>query len=91
VNQAIFSGSRETASTLITLRESRELIRKQKLWTQRYLFKVNQAIFSGSCETASTLITLRESRELFRKARIYGHNVSLIKLFLAGAVKPQVL
>jgi hypothetical protein len=30
VNQAIFSGSRETASTLITLRESRELIRKQE-------------------------------------------------------------
>jgi hypothetical protein len=31
VNQAIFSGSRETASTLITLRESRELIRKQEI------------------------------------------------------------
>jgi hypothetical protein len=30
VNQAIFSGSRETASTLITLRESRELIRKAR-------------------------------------------------------------
>ncbi len=60
----------------------------------RYLFKVNQAIFSGSRETASTLITLRESSELIRKQENYGHNdifLKWIKLFLAGAVKPQVL
>ncbi len=38
VNQAIFSGSRETASTIVTLRESRELIRKQENYGHNDIF-----------------------------------------------------
>jgi hypothetical protein len=39
LNQAIFSGSRETASTLLTLSESRELIRKERNYAQKRCIK----------------------------------------------------
>ncbi len=45
VNQAIFSGSHETASTLITLRESRELIRKQENYGHIDIFLSESSYF----------------------------------------------